>query len=68
MGSCSNRSDTREERIGKYAKEIIKANRTQSYWQDNYGKFQSTIGARIRGEMGERKGNEFIKDIRKYRR
>ena len=64
MGSCSNRSETREEKVGRYASEVSKASRTQSHWQDNYENFQSSTGAKIRGEMGVEKGNAFIEAIR----
>lgn len=68
MGSCSNRSETREEKISRFAGEISRANRTQTHWQNNHEDFQSNEGARIRGEMGVKKGNEFIEAIRKASR
>jgi len=68
MGSCSNRSKSKSEKIARFAGEISRANRTQTHWQDNYENFQSNEGARIRGEMGVKKGNEFIEAIRKASR
>lgn len=64
MGSCSNRSETKNEKIGRYATEVSRANRSQTNWQDNYEKFQSSTGASIRGTMGIEKGNAFIQAIK----
>lgn len=55
----------KEEKLGKYAKEIVIANKN---WESNYTKFQFTIGAKIRGELGIDKGNAFIKAVREATR
>ena len=68
MGSCSNRPDTKQERLGKYAKKIAEASGSQSSWEENYEKFQFTTGAKIRGDLGIEKGNAFIKAIREASR
>ena len=59
MGSNSNRSESKDEMIGRFAKEISghKDNRSAS--------FETSIGAEIRGCIGIEKGNEFINAIRK---
>ena len=57
MGSCSNRSDTKSERIAKYAKEISNTRDTSTF------EFQAGMGAKIRGDLGIKKGNEFISAI-----
>lgn len=69
MGSCSNRSDSKEEKIGKWAKEISQ-NRSfvNGRSESSYEEFHSTTGAKIRGELGVEKGNEFIEAIRKASR
>ena len=62
MGSCSNRGETREEKITRFAKEVIsERDISRTEWQ-------SSKGAEIRGVMGIDKGNEFINDMKKYRR
>jgi hypothetical protein len=58
MGSNSNRSLTKSERIGNYAKEISNTRDTSSF------NGQTSTGAKIRGEMGVEKGNAFIKAIK----
>ena len=65
MGHCSNRSDTREEKLGKWAKEIAQNRsfvngRSETAFED----FHSTTGAKIRGELGIEKGNAFIEAIK----
>ena len=62
MGSCSNRSLTKSERIAKYAKEISSTRDTSDF------KFQIGTGARIRGELGIEKGNAFIEAIKEANR
>jgi hypothetical protein len=69
MGHCSNRPDTQEEKISKWAKEISQntafiSGRSESAYED----FHSTTGARIRGEMGIEKGNKFIEAIKEANR
>jgi len=57
MGSCSNRGETKEEKIGRLAKEISVAKDTSS------SDWQTSKGAEIRGTMGVERGNAFIKLI-----
>jgi len=60
MGSNSNRGENRDEMLNRFAKEVRRTREVDS-------KFQSTIGAEIRGKLGTEKGNQFIKDMRKYK-
>ena len=60
MGSCSNRSETREEKLGRYAKEVSSTRDTSSF------EWQTSKGAEIRGTLGVEKGNQFITDMKKY--
>lgn len=66
MGHCSNRSDTKAEKIAKWAKEIS-SNKSFIHGRSEsaFEEFHSTTGARIRGELGIEKGNAFIDAIRK---
>jgi len=58
MGSCSNRNDTKSERIGEYAKKVSETRDISDFG------FQTSAGAKIRGELGTEKGNTFIKTIK----
>ncbi|KKK75882.1 hypothetical protein LCGC14_2869290, partial [marine sediment metagenome] len=58
MGSCSNRSETKSERIGRYAKKISESRDTSTF------EWQTSEGAKIRGELGIEKGNAFIEAIK----
>jgi len=58
MGSNSNRSFSKEEKIGYYAQKISSTRDTSS------SSFQLSTGAKIRGEMGVKKGNAFIAAIK----
>ena len=62
MGSCSNRGETREERLGRFAKNISSTRDTSSF------EWQTSKGAEIRGELGIKRGNEFIKAIKEASR
>ena len=55
MGINSNRNLTKPERIGEYIKEISRAKDTSDF------DWQITVGAKIRGDLGVKKGNAFIK-------
>lgn len=59
MGSCSNRSLTKNERLANYVKEIGNCRDTLDF------NWQTSTGAEIRGELGIEKGNDFIKAIKK---
>ena len=61
MGSCSNRGETKEEKISRFAKEISESKDTSSF------EWQTSKGAWIRGELGVEKGNEFIAAINKLK-
>ena len=61
MGSNSNRGKTREERLSGYAKQVLNTRDTSDF------NFQISTGAKIRGEMGVERGNQFISDMQKYR-
>lgn len=61
MGSNSNRSWTKEEKLGQYATKIANTRNTHS------SNFQCTTGAEIRGMLGVEKGNAFIKAIKDAR-
>ena len=61
MGQNSNRSETREEKLSGYAKQVLNTRDISDF------NFQISTGAKIRGEMGVEKGNQFIRDIQKYR-
>lgn len=66
MGSNSNRTLNKEEKMVNYAKEIIHHSNNpmgKSAWD-----FETSIGARIRGEMGIEKGNKFIESIKQASR
>jgi len=58
MGSNSNRSMSKDERISDYARQISNTRDTSS------SSFQASTGAKIRGEMGVEKGNAFIAAIK----
>lgn len=60
MGSCSNRDETKEEKIGRFAKEIYSTRDVSSF------NWQMSKGAEIRGILGVEKGNKFIKTIKKF--
>ncbi len=60
MGSCSNRGETRNETLGRFAKEVSQEKRFDFDWQ-------ISKGAEIRGKLGVDKGNRFINDMKKYR-
>ena len=61
MGSNSNRSESKSERIERYGKEVRNTKDISS------SSFQLSTGAKIRGEMGIEKGNQFIKEMNKYK-
>jgi len=66
MGHCSNRSETRGEKLSRWTKEISQNKsfiygRSEKAFEDFYCK----TGARIRSELGVKKGNEFINAIKK---
>ncbi len=46
MGSCSNRNETKAEKIGRFAKEVYSAKNTSSF------NWQTSKGAEIRGTLG----------------
>lgn len=60
MGSNSNRSESKSEKLDRFAKEVRRGDTTSSNWQ-------TSKGAEIRGSMGVNKGNQFIADMKKYR-
>jgi len=62
MGSNSNRSLTKQEKIGKYAKDVANCRDTSDFY------WQTSTGAKIRGELGVERGNEFIQAIKKASR
>lgn len=59
MGSCSNRTLTKSEKLMEHAKKITE---TRDVFSEN---FQNSTGAKIRGLIGEKKGNDFINAIKK---
>ena len=59
MGSCSNRSLTKNERLANHVKEIARCRDISDF------NWQISTGAKIRGELGVEKGNDFIKAIKK---
>lgn len=59
MGSNSNRTETKQERLVRFAKNVTTGNTNSSEWQ-------TSKGAEIRGKMGVEKGNKFIADMKKY--
>lgn len=61
MGSNSNRGETKNERLGRFASDIANTKDTSSF------KWQTSKGAEIRGQLGVEKGNQFIKDMEKYK-
>lgn len=61
MGSCSNRGESKEEKIGRFAKEVSSTRDTSNF------DWQISKGAEIRGTLGVEKGNQFISDMRKYK-
>jgi hypothetical protein len=66
MGHCSNRSETKAEKISRWAKEISQNKSfVHSRSESAYTDFHSSIGALIRGELGIEKGNAFIEAIKK---
>lgn len=60
MGSNSNRSESKSERITRLASNARTGNPSSSQWQ-------TSKGAEIRGRMGVEKGNAFIRDMQKYK-
>ena len=61
MGSCSNRNETENERLGRFAREVsTQRDTSNSDWQ-------CSKGAEIRGRLGVEKGNQFIADMNKYK-
>ena len=60
MGSNSNWRETREERLNRYSTEVRRCKNTSDF------NWQISKGAEIRGELGIEKGNQFIKDMKKY--
>ena len=60
MGSCSNRGETKEEKTSRFVQNILSTKNFDTNWQ-------SSKGAKIRGMLGVEKGNQFIKDIKKYK-
>lgn len=60
MGSNSNRPENQDEKIGRFAKEVINGNSQSEEWQ-------CSKGAEIRGSMGIEKGNEFIKSMNNFK-
>jgi len=56
----SNRGETREEEVARFAKEITSCRDTSNF------DWQISKGAEIRGKMGVEQGNKFIEDIKKY--
>ncbi|MFA5759753.1 MAG: hypothetical protein WC942_10415 [Clostridia bacterium] len=62
MGSCSNRGLTKEEKLAGYAKQVFSCKDTTAF------EWQTTTGARIRGELGIKRGNSFISDMNKYKK
>lgn len=60
MGSNSNRSETKNERINRFAENARTGNTSSFDWQ-------ISKGAEIRGRIGVEKGNQFIADMKKYK-
>jgi len=60
MGSNSNRSESKNERLNRFANNARTGDTSSSSWQ-------ISKGAEIRGRMGVEKGNQFIADMKKYR-
>jgi hypothetical protein len=60
MGSNSNRGETRDEMLNRFATKVRST-------RDIGSEFQSATGAEIRGKLGIEKGNQFIEDMRKYK-
>ena len=60
MGSNSNRSETRSEKLNRFSNNVRSGRTSDSSWQ-------TSKGAEIRGSMGVEKGNAFIADMKKYR-
>lgn len=60
MGSNSNRSKTREEKLNEFSKSVRRNNTNSFNWQ-------ISEGAKIRGMLGVEKGNKFIEDMKKYK-
>jgi hypothetical protein len=61
MGQCSNRSKTRSEKIAEFAKEVY----SHRFSEESESNWQCSVGAKIRGELGIKKGNDFINAIKK---
>lgn len=57
MGSCSNRTETKTEKLGRFAKEVHSADTSSFEWQ-------TSKGAEIRGELGVKNGNKFIEALK----
>jgi hypothetical protein len=60
MGSNSNRSESKSEKLNRFADNVRIGDISSSNWQ-------TSKGAEIRGKMGVEKGNQFIADMKKYR-
>lgn len=60
MGSNSNRSESKSEKLNRFANNVRTDDTSSSNWQ-------TSKGAEIRGKMGVEKGNQFIADMKKYR-
>lgn len=60
MGSNSNRSESKDERLNRFANNARTGDTSSSSWQ-------TSKGAEIRGRMGVERGNQFIADMKKYR-
>lgn len=58
MGSNSNKSLTKEGRILKLVNKTMNSKDTNSF------DYQTTTGAKIRGELGIEKGNKLIKTLK----
>ena len=60
MGSNSNRSESKSEKLNRFANNVRTGDTSSFTWQ-------TSKGAEIRGKMGVEKGNQFIADMKKYK-
>ena len=60
MGSNSNRSESKSEKLNRFVNNVRTGDTSSSTWQ-------TSKGAEIRGKMGVEKGNQFIADMKKYK-